>query len=111
MPKHRWLLVAAAAGLLVWTGAVSPSPAAALSPPVAVFAPCGPEALPGFVCGSVDVPLDRANPGAGTIAIAFQLFRHTGTAAQPSEAIVVSVGGPRISNTGVGGPLFCPFRL
>src|SRR3954453_19731884 len=101
MPKHRWLLVAAGARLFGGAGAVSPSPAAALSPPVAVFAPCGPEALPGFVCGSVDVPLDRANPGAGKIAIAFQLFRHTGTAAQPSEAIVVSFGGPGFSNTAV----------
>src|SRR3954454_14523515 len=109
MPKHRWLLVAAAAGLLVWTGAVSPSLAAALSPPVAVFAPCGPEVRPGFVCGSVDVPLDRANPGAGTIAIAFQLFRHTGTAAQPSEAIVVSVGGPGISNTAVSALWYARF--
>jgi pimeloyl-ACP methyl ester carboxylesterase len=63
------------------------------------FTACGPEVFPGFECGTFEVPLDRANPSAGMIPVAFQLFPHWGEAAAPSEAIVVSIGGPGYSNT------------
>ena len=73
--------------------------AGASSARAVVFTACGADVLPGFECGTIDVPLDRANPGAGTIPLAFQLFPHSGAAALPSEAIVVSFGGPGVSNT------------
>jgi pimeloyl-ACP methyl ester carboxylesterase len=68
--------------------------------PATVFAPCGPAVPAGFLCGSVTVPLDRARPDGATIPIAFQLFPHTGSAAA-SEAVVVSIGGPGVSNLGL----------
>jgi hypothetical protein len=50
--------------------------------PRAVAAPiklpvCTEDAL--WRCGSVTVPLDRANPAAGTIRIAFYVSPHTGS--------------------------------
>ena len=53
-------------------------PAAGASSRAVVFTACGADVLPGFECGTIDVPLDRANPGAGTIPLAFQLFPHSG---------------------------------
>jgi pimeloyl-ACP methyl ester carboxylesterase len=51
------------------------------------------------LCGSIDVPLDRSNPTAGTIPIFFALMPHT----DPGPAvgtILASSGGPGISTTG-----------
>jgi pimeloyl-ACP methyl ester carboxylesterase len=95
--RLRLVLLAAVCVLAaaIATGGAQASPASV------TFAACGPEVLPGFECGTVDVPIDRANPAAGTIPLAFQLFPHWGTLAQPSEAVVVSFGGPGISNTAV----------
>jgi pimeloyl-ACP methyl ester carboxylesterase len=54
---------------------------------------------PDTLCGSIDVPLDRSNPTAGTIPIFFALMPHT----DPGPAvgtILASSGGPGISTTG-----------
>ena len=45
-------------------------------------------------CGSIDVPLDRVNPGAGSIPIAFYLHEHTDTSVPPAEPIFATPGGP-----------------
>lgn len=54
---------------------------------------CSRHALPGAVCGHVDVPLDRAAPQAGTISIAFELYVHSDPGPATS-AILVNFGGP-----------------
>lgn len=45
-------------------------------------------------CGTVNVPLDRANPSAGTIKIAFYVQSHIDTTKPALEPILVSPGGP-----------------
>ena len=52
------------------------------------------------LCGSVDVPLDRANPLAGTIAIGFTLIPHADASVAAQGTILAITGGPGISSTG-----------
>jgi pimeloyl-ACP methyl ester carboxylesterase len=74
----------------------------ATASPTAVADPCPPEAE-GAVCGHVDVPRDRRDPAAGTIAIAFELYPHTEPG--PAEsAIIINWGGPGQSTTALRGP-------
>jgi pimeloyl-ACP methyl ester carboxylesterase len=47
-----------------------------------------------LLCGSVEVPLDRANPDAGTIEIGFLVHRHTDTTVPPAEPVFATPGGP-----------------
>ncbi len=47
-------------------------------------------------CGSVSVPLDRANPAAGSIRIAFYVAPHTGSS-PALEPIFITPGGPGYS--------------
>ena len=62
---------------------------------------CPPEAE-GAVCGHVVVPFDRADPGAGTIPIAFELYPHSGPG--PAEsATMFNFGGPGVSTTALRG--------
>ena len=72
-------------------------PASAAAVPTATFGKCGPSAAPTARCGTVAVPLDRANPASATIPIAFQLTPHSKPGAAVS-AIVISNGGPGLSN-------------
>ena len=58
---------------------------------------CPPEAQDA-VCGHVDVPFDRALPSAGTIAVAYELHRHSAPGAAKST-ILVDFGGPGVSYT------------
>ena len=44
-------------------------------------------------CGNVSVPLDRANPAAGSIRIAFYVSPHTGSG-RALEPIFITPGGP-----------------
>jgi pimeloyl-ACP methyl ester carboxylesterase len=46
------------------------------------------------MCGSITVPLDRANPAAGPIGIGYVLLPHTDTSKPPISAIVPNPGGP-----------------
>jgi pimeloyl-ACP methyl ester carboxylesterase len=67
----------------------------------------------GATCGHVDVPLDRANPAAGTLPIAFQLYRHTGQ--RPAKSAVVVDTGFALAGTTIGSreklvPLFASVR-
>jgi pimeloyl-ACP methyl ester carboxylesterase len=65
----------------------------------ATLVPCTP--FPGITaeCGTVDVPLDRAQPTAGTIPIYFELYPHSDSSQPSLGAIVPAIGGPGISNT------------
>lgn len=61
-----------------------------------LLAPC--DDPPDALCGSIEVPLDRAHPGAGTIPVFFAVIPHSG----PGKAlgtILASEGGPGISST------------
>jgi pimeloyl-ACP methyl ester carboxylesterase len=71
--------------------------AAAATPPVATFVPCPPGVT--ATCGTVDVPLDRADPGAGTVRLFFEWYRHTDTSQPSLGAIVPSGGGPGLANS------------
>jgi pimeloyl-ACP methyl ester carboxylesterase len=57
---------------------------------VASAAPC-PE---GAQCGSVPVPLDRADPAAGTIDIAYAFVPHSDTSSPSLGTVVTNPGGP-----------------
>src|SRR5262252_3792860 len=70
---------------------------AAAAAPVATFVPC-PFGLPA-TCGTVEVPLDRADPGAGTVRLFFEWFRHSDTSQPSLGAIVPSAGGPGLANS------------
>jgi pimeloyl-ACP methyl ester carboxylesterase len=91
---------AIAAVILAALAMLSPARAATLPPTANASAtqdPCPPQAT-GAVCGHVDVPLDRHNPAAGIIPIAFELYRHTRPGPAQS-AIIVNFGGPGASTT------------
>jgi len=47
-----------------------------------------------LVCGSVEVPLDRANPAAGRIPIEFYVHRRTDTGAPARAPVFTLPGGP-----------------
>ena len=59
--------------------------------------PCGDN--PDVQCGTVDVPLDRAHPGQGTIPIAYRLYPHTDTSKPALDPIFATEGGPGYSIT------------
>jgi hypothetical protein len=50
--------------------------------------------VPSALCGSVDVPLDRANPAAGTTTVAFALVPRRNAAAPSAGTILFNPGGP-----------------
>jgi pimeloyl-ACP methyl ester carboxylesterase len=58
---------------------------------------------PGARCGTAAVPLDRANPQAGTIDIAYALVPHTDTSRPALGTIVPNPGGPGGSTTASAG--------
>ncbi|HXJ63973.1 MAG TPA: alpha/beta fold hydrolase, partial [Actinomycetota bacterium] len=51
-------------------------------------------------CGTVEVPLDRANPGGGSISIEFYVHRHTDTSAPAAEPVFTTPGGPGSNGLG-----------
>ena len=68
---------------------------------------------PGVQCGTVPVPLDRANPAAGTIDIAYALVPRTDTSRPSLGTIVPNPGGPGESTSGFAGlyvTAFAPLR-
>jgi pimeloyl-ACP methyl ester carboxylesterase len=68
---------------------------------------------PGVQCGTVPVPLDRANPAAGTIDIAYALLPHSDTSRPSLGTIVPNPGGPGGSASGFAGTYlkaFAPLR-
>src|SRR3954464_4949985 len=74
-------------------------PGVASAAPTAVFGKCPGGAAAAAKCGTVAVPLDRSNPASPTIPIAFVFTPHTRPGPAVS-AIVMSNGGPGVSNIG-----------
>jgi pimeloyl-ACP methyl ester carboxylesterase len=68
---------------------------AGAQPTPLVFAPCPPTHVivraPGLQCATLDVPFDRANPAAGSIALAVQ---RVPASAPRTGALVLLAGGP-----------------
>jgi pimeloyl-ACP methyl ester carboxylesterase len=67
-----------------------PSPGHTPSPNMLVTCPVRGDLL----CGSIDVPLDRADPDAGTISIGFSVHPHTDGSTPVAEPIFALPGGP-----------------
>src|SRR5690242_21945424 len=83
-------------------------PGVASAAPTAVFGKCPAGAAANARCGTVAVPLDRANPAGATLPIAFVFSPHTRPGPAVS-AIVMSNGGPGVANIRPG-PLWRPRR-
>jgi pimeloyl-ACP methyl ester carboxylesterase len=81
----------------------------ALSTAAHAGTPC----LDGARCGSVTVPLDRANPSAGTIDVAYALLSRTDTSRPALGTIVPNPGGPgqsTIASAGLYTGALAPLR-
>src|SRR3954467_15403137 len=74
-------------------------PGVASAAPTAVFGKCPAGAAADAKCGTVAVPLDRSNPNSPAIPIAFVFTPH-GRPGPAVSAIVMSNGGPGVSNIG-----------
>ncbi len=61
--------------------------------------PCDEE--PSFLCGTVQVPLDRRNPDDRILGIAFAIVPHSGPQEVADGAIFVTCGGPGCSGTAI----------
>ena len=60
-----------------------------------VLTPCtGSAKLPGARCGTVQVPLDRGNPGLGTTDVAFVLISRRDPATPSEGTVLFNPGGP-----------------
>jgi pimeloyl-ACP methyl ester carboxylesterase len=92
-----------AAVVLASLAAPQTTAAVAAAEPTAVFAACPAGTAGGARCGTVAVPLDRADPGGGTIRIAFQFYPATDTSRPALSTIVSSNGGPGASNSASAG--------
>jgi pimeloyl-ACP methyl ester carboxylesterase len=69
------------------------SPARATAKPK----PCADD--PAFLCGSIKVPLDRANPSGEKIRIAFEILPSRNPKSKHHDPIFVTAGGPGASTT------------
>jgi len=100
MSPSRAMAVAVTLAAAVFVIA-SPSGARSASTSVATSVGCPFRAFSGITatCGTVDVPLDRAQPAAGTIPIYFELYQRSGSSGPSPVAIVPSIGGPGVSDT------------
>jgi pimeloyl-ACP methyl ester carboxylesterase len=104
MRRYRALgMLGPAVGALMMTSLAAAPTAAAAAGPTAVFAPCPAGTPAGARCGTVTVPVDRADPDGATIPIAFQLYPATDTAEPAVSTIVSSNGGPGVSNIASAG--------
>ncbi len=70
--------------------------------------PCG--ARDQAICGTVEVPLDRADPSAGSIRIGYELYPHSDATGPARETIVAIEGGPGYATTASRGYYLGLFR-
>src|SRR3954447_6087632 len=105
MRRYRVGFLGPAVGALVLASlAAGPTVAGAGGPgPTAVSVPCPAGTPAGARCGTVSVPVDRADQGGARIPIAFQLYPATDTAQPAVSTIVSSNGGPGVSNIASAG--------
>ena len=99
-------MVALALTFVATPVAAVPSAVDATAPPAEH--PCGERNA--ALCGTIEVPLDRADPSAGTIGIGYERYPHTDTAAAPRETIVAVEGGPGYATTASRGSYLGLFR-
>jgi pimeloyl-ACP methyl ester carboxylesterase len=113
--RHHTVILAAAllapAGALL--SACGGSDGSATRPAAsAVLARCaGVPGLPTARCGSVEVPLDRANPAAGTTKVAFALVPRRNASAPSAGTLAFNPGGPgdpTIANAAQTAKMFAP---
>ncbi|HSP39488.1 MAG TPA: alpha/beta hydrolase [Frankiaceae bacterium] len=68
--------------------------------PRVALGPCSDAAdNPGWLCGSVPVPFDRAHPAARSISIGIAIFPHTDQSTPAAEPVFVTDGGPGDATT------------
>ncbi|MEI8082477.1 MAG: alpha/beta fold hydrolase, partial [Actinomycetes bacterium] len=83
-------------------GSGSPSPSASGSsspePTSVTWAPCTEKELPGLECGTLVVPKNYSDPGAGTFSLAVVRAKATGPAAQRIGSLFFNPGGPGVSS-------------
>lgn len=104
--KHATIVIAAFGAMLTacTSGGVHSSlhggshPATTPASARPTLTPCLFDLQPGnWQCGSIEVPLDRANPNAGTISIAFYVHPHDDTSTPASEPVFFTPSGPGLS--------------
>src|SRR4051794_18146960 len=61
--------------------------------------------VPSASCGSIEVPLDRGNPAAGTTTVAFALLPRRNRAAPAAGTILFNPGGPGDAPTAHAGDI------
>src|SRR4051794_11331656 len=86
-------LLAPAAGLLFACGG-SDQPAAPQAAKAALTRCSDLPGVPSASCGSIEVPLERGNPAAGTTTVAFALVSRRNRAAPAAGTILFNPGGP-----------------
>ncbi len=69
--------------------------------PSVALTPCADD--PGWLCGSLPVPIDRAQPHGRQISIGFTVFPHTDPASTARDALVFSQDGPGAPSSGARG--------
>jgi pimeloyl-ACP methyl ester carboxylesterase len=75
-----------------------------------VLGPCsGLAALPAARCGSVVVPLDRADPSAGTTQVAFAVVPRRDQSVPSEGTILFNPGGPGAATIAIAGPIAARF--
>ncbi|MCS7475727.1 alpha/beta hydrolase [Umezawaea endophytica] len=96
MSKRSLAAVVAAVLLVAGCGEDDESSAPPTTTPVAParLSPCEVPEIPTAQCGSVTVPLDRANPEAGTTTVGFTLVPRTDQAQPSLGTVVTNPGGP-----------------
>jgi pimeloyl-ACP methyl ester carboxylesterase len=103
------VLVPAAAALSACGGSQDPGPRPAAT---AALKPCkNVPGLPSARCSSVEVPLDRANPAAGTTTVAFAVVPRRDSAAPSAGTLAFNPGGPgdpTIANGAQTAKMFAP---
>ena len=71
------------------------------------LAPC--EEEPDFLCGTIDVPVDRAHPNGRQISLGFMVLPHANPDSTATDALVSIDGGPGFSATASRG--FLTYRV
>jgi pimeloyl-ACP methyl ester carboxylesterase len=102
-PARRISLTAVLVGVVAILSTACQSTAApaatATISPLARFTRCSGQPGAGatdWLCGSLEVPLDRAKPASGTIPLAIYILQHTDRTAPAEEPVFTIPGGPGV---------------
>jgi pimeloyl-ACP methyl ester carboxylesterase len=108
--RVSWGTVAVAAAIVfaLVIAAMPPGTSPAAAGPAPEERPCGPRDR--ARCGTVEVPLDRADPAAGTIGIGYERYPRTDPSRPGRETIVAIEGGPGYATTASRGYYLGLFR-